>query len=102
MTTQADSARNSAEGMSLDRPAPASVRVPLPHGWNSFFSEPDRRRDQADGMWYATAPWSTHALREQFGARADAIPQTVTATTWGQLHQEVAFALTAYSELTGQ
>ncbi|WP_163010812.1 hypothetical protein [Streptomyces dangxiongensis] len=70
----------------------------LPEGWKPLESAP-----ASDGArhWYATAPFSAEALREQYGEEAAGLAQTVDGPSWQHLCTEAWGQDEQYKRLTG-
>jgi hypothetical protein len=101
--TQADNA--TALGMSLDShptlgqgQALVTAVTPLPPGWGSFCSRPDKDNGP---HWYAVSPYDVDGLKDMWGRDAYGLDHTVSAPTWPLLHQAVAAQVELYKALTG-
>lgn len=70
----------------------------LPEGWKPLESAP-----ASDGTryWYATAPFSAEALKEQYGDEAAGLVQTVDGPSWQRLCVEAWSQDEQYRRLTG-
>lgn len=74
--------------LELDHAAKKATAIdPLPPGWVSLCSAPYRA---LRSRWYATAPYYVLALDPKLST---GLAQTVTASTWPELHRAVAAQL---------
>lgn len=102
--TQVDSSAARQLGRPLDsKPTHGSGQVdvsattPLPPGWASFCSKPDRH---SPSHWYATPPYNVTALQKRYGAAARSLLYTVDAKSWAHLHIAVAEQVEMYERIT--
>jgi hypothetical protein len=100
--TQADNAP--ALRMSLDsHPTPGQGQAlvtavtPLPPGWGSFCSRPDKDNPP---HWYAVSPYAVDAIKDTWGRDAYGLDHTVHAPTWQRLHAAVEAQVKLYDALT--
>lgn len=92
--------RLSVENVAAPKPSHGSgqvdVTTPLPDGWASFCSRPDRRHEP---HWYATPPYNVTALHKSHGGAAAGLIYTVEAKSWERLHTAVAEQVELYEAL---
>jgi hypothetical protein len=98
---QRASAENVAAPKPTTGPGHADATTPLPDGWASFCSLPDRN---FHARWYATAPWDVEKIQaaasDELRDIAGKLFQTVDASTWPKLHAVVSAQVALYALLT--
>jgi hypothetical protein len=98
---QRASVENVAAPKPTTGPGHADATTPLPDGWVSFCSLPDRN---FHARWYATAPWNVEKIQADASDETRDIAwklfQTVDASTWPKLHAVVSAQVALYAMVT--